>query len=205
MDIKAEQAVEVDRLKIVEHLFRFFFRQRAFSAAPLVVILAGCSVAPPEGVQPVTGFDIDRYLGTWHEVARLDHRFERGLVAVTAEYQRRDDGGVDVVNRGFDTEAGQWNEANGRAYFIGDSDTASLKVSFFGPFYGGYHVLALDNAAPDYGYALVAGPSRDYLWVLARAPDLSPDTYDQLVAQARSLGFPVDTLIRVDQNPPAKP
>ncbi len=164
-------------------------------------LLAGCSLAPPEGAEPVTGFELERYLGTWYEVARLDHRFETDLAAVTARYELRDDGGISVVNRGFDVKAEQWDSVMGRAYFIDDPDTASLKVSFFGPFYGGYHVLALDESAPDYGYALVAGPSVKYLWVLARSPQLPPETLDRLVDQARSLGFDVDELILVDHDP----
>lgn len=153
--------------------------------------LAGCT-GLPEGVQPVRGFDLERYLGTWYEIARLDHRFERGLEHVTATYTRRDDGGVDVVNRGYDPVKGSWREARGHAYFIGDSDVASLKVSFFGPFYGGYHVFALD---PDYRWALVSGPSRDYFWILARDPVLPDEVLTRLLATARQTGFDVDALI----------
>ncbi len=125
----------------------------------LALLLAGCT-GVPEGVQPVRGFDPERYLGTWHEIARLDHSFERGLVQVTATYAKREDGGIDVLNRGHDPVKGAWKEAKGRAYFIAEPDLASLKVSFFGPFYGGYHVFALD---PDYGWALISGPTREYM------------------------------------------
>jgi apolipoprotein D and lipocalin family protein len=159
-----------------------------------VFLLAACT-SVPDGVEPVRGFDLERYLGRWHEIARLDHSFERGLSRVTADYSRRDDGGVRVLNRGYDAAKGAWKEAEGRAYRIGDIDVASLKVSFFGPFYGGYHVIALD---PDYRWALVAGPSRDYLWILAREPQLDAAIYARLVAQAAADGFPVDGLIRVD-------
>ena len=158
-----------------------------------VFLLAACT-SVPDGVEPVRGFDLERYLGRWHEIARLDHSFERGLSRVTADYSRRDDGGVRVLNRGYDAAKGAWKEAEGRAYPIGDIDVASLKVSFFGPFYGGYHVIALD---PDYRWALVAGPSRDYLWILAREPQLDAAIYARLVAQAAASGFPVDGLIRV--------
>ncbi len=166
--------------------------------AAMALGLAGCDTTAPEGVTPVTGFELDRYLGTWYEIARLDHRFERGLEAVTAHYAKNDDGGVTVTNRGWNTEAGEWDQAVGKARFLGAPDTASLEVSFFGPFYGGYHVLALDAQAPDYGYALVAGPDRDYLWILSRTPRLAEDVYQDLVRQARALDFPVDELIRVD-------
>ena len=109
----------------------------------LTALLAGC-VGRPDGVEPVSGFDIDRYLGTWYEIARLDHSFERGLSRVTANYSPRADGGVRVVNRGFDAAAGEWREAEGKAYFVEDPDLGYLKVSFFGPFYGAYVVFRLD-------------------------------------------------------------
>ncbi len=166
----------------------------------LLLLASGCSVAPPEGVAPVTGFQLPRYLGTWYEVARLDHRFERGLEAVTAEYAMRDGGGVTVTNRGWNTADGEWDEARGKAFFTGTPDTASLKVSFFGPFYGGYHVLALDESAADYRYSMISGPDRGYLWILSRTPELDPDTLEALVEQARGLGFSVDGLIFVDQS-----
>jgi apolipoprotein D and lipocalin family protein len=154
-------------------------------------VLAGCT-AVPTGVEPVRGFDLERYLGTWHEIARLDHSFERGLTNVTATYAKRDDGGVGVLNRGFDPLKGQWKEAQGRAYFLQGPDIASLKVSFFGPFYGGYHVFALD---PDYRWAMVAGPSRDYLWILAREPQLPPDVLAELLKTAGRAGFDPSSLI----------
>ena len=108
----------------------------------LLMLLAGCT-GVPEGVQPVTGFELERYLGTWYEIARLDHPFERGLSRVTAEYSRRDDGGVRVVNRGYAAADGRWNQVEGKAYFVESPDLGRLKVSFFGPFYGGYNIFAL--------------------------------------------------------------
>ena len=170
---------------------------RALLALILALFIAACSAAAPDGVEPVRGFELNRYLGTWYEVARLDHRFERGLEDVTANYALREDGGVAVTNRGWDADDGEWSVANGKAYFIGDPDIGSLKVSFFGPFYGGYHILSLDESEPDYGLALVAGPNRGYLWILARSPDVAEARYQALVDQARELGFPVDELIRV--------
>ena len=159
--------------------------------ALLALLLAGCT-GVPEGVQPVRGFDAERYLGTWHEIARLDHAFERGLVQVTATYAKREDGGIHVLNRGYDPVKGAWKEAEGRAYFIAEPDLASLKVSFFGPFYGGYHVFALD---PDYGWALISGPTREYLWILARQPQLPAQVLDDLLAKASSAGFDTSALI----------
>lgn len=138
------------------------------------------------------GFEPARYLGRWHEIARLDHRFERGLVAVTAEYTRRDDGGLDVLNRGWDCDDREWTQATGRAYPVGAADEGRFKVSFFRPFYSGYNIVALD---PDYRHAMVVGDDRSYLWILAREPQL-PDTQLQaLLAQASALGFATDALI----------
>lgn len=161
------------------------------------LLLVACSTAPPEGLRPVTSFDINRYPGQWYEIARLDHSFERGMSDVNATYRLQDDGSVKVINRGYDTQRQAWREAIGRAMFIGDSGTGSLKVSFFGPFYGGYHVIALDQQ--NYRWSLVAGPDRDYLWILAREKTLPADIRAQLVSQARELGFATDKLIWVDQ------
>lgn len=175
----------------------------AHSSTMLVVLLLGllgfsaCSTAPPEGTAPVTPFDINRYLGRWHEIARLDHSFERGLSDVSATYRLQQDGGVEVTNRGFDTERGEWREAKGRAVFIGDTNRASLKVTFFAPFYGGYHVVALDQQ--HYRWAMVIGPSRDYLWILARDKQLPADIREQLLYRARALGIDIEKLIWVEQ------
>ena len=158
----------------------------------LAALLSGCA-SVPKGLVPVTGFELPRYLGTWHEIARLDHSFERGLSAVTADYSMRPDGGVKVLNKGFSAADNKWKEAEGRAYFTGDPGTGSLKVSFFRPFYGGYHIIELDKDA--YRYALVAGPSRKYLWILARTPELKPEITARLVEKARALGFETDKLI----------
>ena len=169
---------------------------RATLALLFILTLAACSTAPPEGVRPVTSFDLNRYLGQWYEIARLDHSFERGMSDVSANYQLQDDGSVKVTNRGYDTQRQAWKDAIGRALFTGDSSTASLKVSFFGPFYGGYHVIALDQQ--NYRWALVAGPDRDYLWILARDKTLPAGIREQLISQARALGFATDKLIWVD-------
>jgi apolipoprotein D and lipocalin family protein len=158
-------------------------------------VLAGCGQAP-DGVEPVKGFDAARYLGTWHEIARLDHSFERGLSRVTATYSAREDGRIDVLNRGYDSGKGEWREARGRARFVGPRDVGALEVSFFGPFYGGYNVIDLD---PEYSIALVAGPTRSYLWILARQPDPATAEIQRLVARAQALGFDTDALIYLDQ------
>ena len=173
-------------------------RFRACLAGALALWLWGCT-GVPDGLTPVGDFQVQRYLGTWYEIARLDHSFERGLSRVTATYEQRDDGTIGVVNRGFDAATGEWEEAAGKARFAGAEDVASLEVSFFGPFYGGYHVIVLDHE--DYAYAMVSGPSRDYLWILARRPELSQDVVDALVAKASQLGFATRDLIFVEHAP----
>ncbi|EHR40380.1 lipocalin family protein [Alishewanella jeotgali] len=157
----------------------------------LLLLLAGCT-SVPEKVTPVSPFELERYLGTWHEIARLDHRFERGLTQVTAEYSLRQDGGVTVLNRGFDAANQRWKSATGKAYFVADSNTGRLKVSFFGPFYGGYNIAKLD---PDYQIALVVGPNLDYAWLLARKLQLSAAECAPYLAEAERIGIALDQLI----------
>lgn len=169
---------------------------KTFIAGLSSVLSVACSTTPPKNVTVVEGFDSQRYLGTWYEIARLDHRFERGLEQVTATYSPRDDGGIKVVNRGYKPQKQKWQEGEGKAYFTGDPQRAALKVSFFGPFYAGYNVIALDK---DYRYALVCGPNHHYLWILSRTPQLEEDVKQKLVDQARQAGFPVDELIWVKQ------
>ena len=162
----------------------------------LALCLVGC-LGIPEGTRPVDGFELDRYLGKWYEVARLDHSFERGLSNVTAEYSLRDDGGVRVTNRGFKDARDMWKDAEGKAFFDGDPSTGKLKVSFFGPFYGAYNVIALDQG--NYQWSLVVGPDTDYLWILSRTPVLDQVVFDQLLSQAKANGFDIDEVIFVDQ------
>jgi apolipoprotein D and lipocalin family protein len=163
-------------------------------------LLTGC-VSVPSGIKPVQNFDLQRYLGTWYEIARLDHSFERGLSNVSATYTLRDDGGIDVLNKGFDRRAGQWKQAQGRAYFVSEPNVGHLKVSFFGPFYGSYIVIALDSE--EYRYALVCGSNRSYLWILARETSLDRPVLDRLLTQARQLGFQTDQLIFVEHDRPS--
>jgi apolipoprotein D and lipocalin family protein len=165
------------------------------AAALVSALWAGCA-GIPKGVEPVTDFDLERYLGTWYEIARLDHRFERGLTDISATYRLRDDGGIEVVNRGYSVQSAEWRQATGKAYLVGDRRTGRLKVSFFGPFYGGYNIFALDH--DNYEYAMIAGPNRSYLWILARRAHLPPGTIDQLIAKAERLGFATDELIFVE-------
>ena len=162
----------------------------------LCAMLLNSCTGMPEGVSPVRNFDIQRYLGTWHEIARLDHSFERGLSQVSAEYAMRDDGGVQVINRGWHAEDKRWSEAVGKAYFVGPDNEGYLKVSFFGPFYGAYVVFELDA---DYRYSFVAGPDTDYLWLLARTPTVPDSLLQKFKQKAASLGFDMNKLIVANQ------
>jgi len=161
------------------------------------LILSGC-LGMPDNVTPVDKFDINQYLGKWYEIARLDHSFERGLNKVTAEYSMRDDGGVKVINRGFSAKDNEWDEAEGKAYFVKDQTQGYLKVSFFGPFYGSYIVFELDKE--NYQYAFVAGPNTSYLWLLSRTPTVSEELKDRFIKKAKTLGFNTNELIFVEQN-----
>lgn len=165
----------------------------------LSLFLATACTGIPDGVKPVTGFELSRYLGKWHEIARLDHRFERGLTDITAEYSLRDDGGVRVLNSGYNIENRERETAEGKAYFVDKSDVGQLEVSFFGPFYGAYNIIELDKVG--YRYVMIAGPTRDYLWILAREPRLDPVVLKGLVARAKTLGFPTDALIYSQPQP----
>ena len=156
------------------------------------LLVLGC-VGMPDGVKPVDYFQPERYLGKWYEIARLDHSFERGLTFVSAEYSRREDGGIRVINRGYSAKESKWKEAEGRAYFVNRPDQGFLKVSFFGPFYGSYVILELDRE--NYSYALVCGPDKTYLWILARSTRLNEETQKHLISKAAALGFDTGKLI----------
>ncbi len=160
--------------------------------------LGGC-LGMPKNVQPVTGFELNRYLGKWYEIARLDHSFERGMERVTAEYSLREDGGVAVKNRGFLTAKQEWKEAAGKAFFVEEPGAGYLKVSFFGPFYGSYVIFELDKE--QYQYAFVAGPDHSYLWLLARTPTVDKELLARFVEQARQRGFNISKLLYVQQQP----
>jgi apolipoprotein D and lipocalin family protein len=155
--------------------------------------LSGC-LAVPDGIEPVDNFELNRYLGDWYEIARLDHSFERGLEAVKAEYSLRDDGGIRVINSGRDSKTQVAQQAEGRAYFVEEPNLGHLKVSFFGPFFGSYVIFELDE---NYQYAFIAGNSRDYLWLLARTPEVSEELIDQFISRASLLGFDTSQLIFV--------
>ena len=140
----------------------------------------------------VNALDLDRYLGTWYEIARFDHIFERGLVQAKAHYALNDDGRITVTNSGV--SKGKPKTSIGKAKV---TDTAGLlRVSFFGPFYSDYRVMMLSG---DYSYALVGSGNAKYLWILSRTPELPEDVLNQILAEAASRGYDTDKLIWVEQ------
>ncbi|TYT75490.1 lipocalin family protein [Desulfobotulus mexicanus] len=159
--------------------------------------LSGC-LGMPQSVRPVSDFELNRYLGKWYEIARLDHSFERGLSHVSAEYELRKDGGVRVLNRGFLASENRWKEAEGKAYFVGSTSEGYLKVSFFGPFYGSYVIFGLDHE--NYQYAFVSGPKTKYLWLLSRTPAVEPEILAKFIEISKAAGFDTDALIFVNHN-----
>lgn len=162
----------------------------------VTLVLTGCSDKKPEKVTAVKNFKLNEYLGTWYEIVRLEHRFEKGMEAISATYSMREDGGVKVLNKGYKTEEKEWSEAEGKAYFVESTDEGFLKVSFFGPFYGSYIVMDTDYET----YTMISGPDLSYFWILSRTPTLDQKILDRLLAQAKEAGFDTTKLIYPDQS-----
>ncbi len=175
---------------------------KAIKILSLIALLTGCT-GIPEGVTPVKPFEVNRYVGKWYEIARLDHRFERGLSHITAEYSSNPDGSIQVINSGYSAEAGERKQAEGKAKFVREPDEGYLKVSFFGPFYGSYIIFELDQKG--YEYAFISGNGKDYLWLLARTPTVSDQVKSDFINKAKALGFATEQLIFVDQSSPIAP
>lgn len=166
-------------------------------AAFTFIIINSCSVSIPEKATAINNFDAEKYLGTWYEIARLDHKFERDLEQVTANYSMNDDGTIKVINKGFNPKKDKWKEAEGKAKFTEEENVGRLKVSFFGPFYGGYNIIELDE---NYQYALVAGSDLHYLWILSRTKTIPEEVEEQFLTTAREIGYETEDLIWVKQN-----
>lgn len=163
----------------------------------ITFLLVSCT-GIPKGTKAVDNFEVNRYLGTWYEVARLDNRFEQGLDNVSATYLARTDGGIDVVNKGWNSIDKIWETAEGKAYFVDTPDQGRLKVSFFGPFYSSYNIIELDK--DNYSYAMVTGAQKSYLWILSRTKQMDKSLLNNLIAKAKSYGFETDRLIWVEHN-----
>jgi apolipoprotein D and lipocalin family protein len=173
-------------------------KKKVLFATILFGIVAALSAEQaPKNVVPVQDFDLDKYLGKWYEIARFDFRHEKDMDNVTAEYYLNEDGTVKVINKGYDYVDGKWKESTGKAKFQGPTTVGALKVSFFGPFYSGYNVIAVDDF---YTTALVAGKNYDYLWILSREPIISNETRNAYLIYADSLGYDTDKLVWVQHD-----
>lgn len=151
----------------------------------------------PKGASAVKWFDKTRYLGKWYEIARFDFTFEKNLNNTTAEYSLNENGTIKVDNKGYNTKKEKWEEAVGKAKFVNEDTVAMLKVSFFGPFYGGYNVVELDE---DYKYALVAGSSLDYLWILSREKMIPDAIKEKYLASAKAIGYDTNKLMWIEHD-----
>jgi len=177
---------------------RFYLQYPALILSTVCILLpvSGCATIP-KGAAAVSDFDKTKYLGTWYEAARFDFSFEKNLNNTTAEYTIRADGYIGVLNKGYNYKKNKWVSAQGRARFRGADTVGELEVSFFGPFYGAYTIIALD---PDYRYALIAGRNTKYLWILSREKTIPDDVKKQYLAVAESFGYDTDRFIWVEHN-----
>jgi len=146
----------------------------------------------PKKAVAVQPFDIEKYLGKWYEIARMDYMFEKHINYATAEYSLNEDGTVKVVNSGFNYKKQRVEESTGQAKFAGSNDEAKLLVSFFGPLYAGYNVVAIDNK---YKYALVAGRNLNYLWILSREKKIPEKIKDEFLKKAEEIGYKTSKLL----------
>ena len=164
----------------------------------LILILSGCANQKEMiNKETVKTLELDKYLGTWYEIARFPHSFEKGLVGVTATYSLREDGKIKVVNKGFKNSLeGEESIAIGKAKIPDPAFPARLKVSFFWIFYADYLVMDLDE---NYEWALIGSKSPNYLWILSRTPQLDEKLYQELLKKLEDRGYNLDQLIKVEQ------
>lgn len=165
-------------------------------SALIIGVIASCS-SMPKKAKVVDNFELPKYLGLWYEIARIDFRFEKNMNNVSAQYSMNPKGYVNVLNSGYNYEKKEWKSATGKAKFRKDENKAALKVSFFGPFYSGYNVIALDK---DYKYALVAGKDLDLLWILSREKSIPKEIKEQYLNIAKEIGYDTSRLIWVEHN-----
>jgi apolipoprotein D and lipocalin family protein len=162
--------------------------------AGIGIALSSCGGGIPEKATAVNNFDKARYLGKWYEIARLDFKYEKGLNNVTAEYSMNDNATIKVDNKGYDVEKDKWKQSIGKAKFVENDNVGMLKVSFFGPFYSGYNVIAIDQ---DYKYALVAGESLKYMWILSRETTIPEKIKTEYLKKAQEIGYNTSELVWV--------
>lgn len=177
------------------------FKNKTVIILGLVVAFTACA-SIPKNAKPVEDFELSRYLGTWYEIARLDFRFEKDLNNTSAHYDLDKKGRVTVLNSGYNYKKKEWTKAEGIAKFRKDTSIAALKVSFFGPFYSGYNVIALDK---NYQYALVVGKNLDYLWILAREKTIPEEVKTNYLRIAQKIGYNTSDLIWVQHDKDVNP
>jgi apolipoprotein D and lipocalin family protein len=147
-------------------------------------------------IKSVKNFELKKYLGTWYEIARLPHSFEKGLDQVTATYTLLENGKIEVLNRGFKVKKNKWKDAKGKAWVPDNNKPSDLKVSFFWPFAAAYRIIYLEE---DYSLAIVTSNTFDYFWILSRTPEIDDEYYNELISKAKIWGFETDKFIKVDQ------
>ena len=162
----------------------------------IIIGLYSCATIP-KNAKAVNSFDKEKYLGKWYEIARFDFKFEKNLDNTTAEYSLNENGSVKVENNGYNTIKNEWKQAIGKAKFVGDDKTAMLKDSFFGPFYSGYNVIAIDE---NYKYALIAGANLNYLWILSRETNIPENIKAEYLTLAESIGFETSNLLWINHD-----
>lgn len=167
----------------------------AFTAAVFITLnyLTSCkSSSIPIQIEVVTPFDVNKFDGTWYEIARFDFKHEKDLSNVTANYSLNTDGSIKVVNKGFNYVKNKWEEVNGKAKFTSSKNLGSLQVSFFGPFYSGYHIVMLE---PNYDSVLIFGDTTDYIWILSRNKTITESTKQKFLAKAKDAGYDLNRLV----------
>ncbi|MEC3879187.1 lipocalin family protein [Parapedobacter sp. 10938] len=173
---------------------RYILAVGGLAIGATALALCGYGQSKPKGVSVVTDFDLKRYLGDWYELARFDFRFEKNLKNTRAHYALNDDGTVSVTNAGYDYVKKRPKVANGKAKLVGEPHEGKLKVSFFGPFYSPYNVVAIKG---DYEYALVMGKNTDYLWILGRKTTIPEGVKQEFLEIARKAGYDLNRLVWV--------
>ncbi|RNA63048.1 lipocalin [Chryseobacterium nematophagum] len=162
-----------------------------------IILFNSCSVGIPKGASAVKNFNAEKYVGKWYEIARFDYKFEKDMDNVTATYSQNPEGSIRVQNRGYNYVKKEWKESIGEARFVTDKTEARLKVSFFKPIWAGYNVIDIDD---EYKYALIAGSSLKYLWILSRTTEIPESIRQRFLEKAQKIGYNTDALIWVKHN-----
>lgn len=162
--------------------------------AGIAFVLYSCGSTIPKNAAAVTNFDKAKYLGKWYEIARLDYKWEKDLDNVSAEYSLNENGTIKVDNKGYNVKKDKWEESIWKAKLVKKDNVGMLKVSFFGPFYSGYNVIAVD---PDYKYVLVAGESLKYMWILSRETTMPESIKADFLIKAQEIGYNISNLVWV--------